>query len=397
MFSLDISILTYCLVGATALFALLFALLMFGKLKRVTRRSLTDAKLTMPADDRFPSVSVLVHDDARAWNLPELLPRILEQDYPAEMEVIVVNDGSRGATEEIISRLEGRYANLYMTFLPQESRSLSRRKLALMLGIKAARYDMVALVGGNCMIDSPMWLRAMMRHVVRGKELVIGWAYPALPPKAANPVTGGSRCRWFDIVRTAVQYLAWGAAGHPWRGDGNNLAFSRRLFYEHNGFANSLNLVRGDDDIWVKEVATRENCAVELSPEAMVAVMDEDLVGAHRLDKLRHDFTSRRPGRGARLTFALASWMWWLALGCGIGAAVTGLPSLLPLIAVVVIGCMLCVPYMVRWRRVSSRLHGRKLFLTVPWFTTWHPFYTLLYRLRGRMTRRDNFTAGKLL
>lgn len=396
MFSINFPIIVYILAAASALSALLFALLTFGKLKRVMRRSLTDGKLSMPKDDDFPSVSIIVHDDARAWNLIELLPRLLEQDYPAETEVIVVNDGSKSAAEDVIARLEGRFSNLYMTFLPEQSRNLSRRKLAVMLGVKAARYDMVILIGGNCMVDSPMWLRAMMRHATRGKQLIIGWAYPALTPNAQNPRISGSRCRSFDIIRTAVQYLAWAAARHPWRANGNNLAFSRELFYNNRGYASTLNLMRGDDDIWIKEVATKDNCAVELSPESMIAVMDDDLVTTHRLDKLSHEFTSRRPGRAARWTSALASWAWWGWIGCGIACILLGLPSLIPLIFMAVVTLVLCVPYMVRWRRVSSRLHGRKLFLLVPWFTTWHPLYSLLYKMRSISRRRQNYTAGRL-
>lgn len=395
MFSINFPIIVYILAAASALSALLFALLTFGKLKRVMRRSLTDGKLSMPKDDEFPSVSIIVHDDARAWNLIELLPRLLEQDYPAETEVIVVNDGSKSAAEDVIARLEGRFSNLYMTFLPEQSRNLSRRKLAVMLGVKAARYDMVILIGGNCMVDSPMWLRAMMRHATRGKQLIIGWAYPELTPNAQNPRISGSRCRSFDIIRTAVQYLAWAAARHPWRANGNNLAFSRELFYNNRGYASTLNLMRGDD-IWIKEVATKDNCAVELSPESMIAVMDDDQVTTHRLDKLSHEFTSRRPGRAARWTSALASWAWWGWIGCGIACILLGLPSLIPLIFMAVVTLVLCVPYMVRWRRVSSRLHGRKLFLLVPWFTTWHPLYSLLYKMRSISRRRQNYTAGRL-
>lgn len=396
MFSINLPITVYILAGSTLASALLFALLTFGKLKRVMRRSLTDGKLSMPKDESFPSVSIIVHDDARAWNLTELLPRLLEQDYPADTEVIVVNDGSKSAAEEAIARLEGRFSNLYMTFLPEQSRNLSRRKLAVMLGVKAARYDMVILIGGNCMVDSPMWLRAMMRHATRGKQLIIGWVYPTLTPKPKNPKTSGSRCRSFDIIRTAVQYLAWAAARHPWRANGNNLAFSRDLFYTNRGFASTLNLMRGDDDLWIKEVATKDNCAVELSPESMVAVMDDDLVTTHRLDKVSHEFTSRRPGRGARLTSALASWAWWGWIVCGCACAIIGLPSLIPMFFVAAVALIVCIPYMVRWCRVSARLHGRKLFLLVPWFTTWHPFYSLYYKMRGLSSRRQNYTAGRL-
>lgn len=393
MLSTDISALTYSLCGASIILAVTFLFLVYGKLKRVSRRSKACGKLTMPPDEEFPSVSVIVHDDARSWNLPDLLPRLLEQDYPAPMEVIVVNDGSRSATEEVVARLESIYPNLYMTFLPQGSRSLSRRKLAIMLGVKAARYDMVTLIGGNCLPESPLWLRAMMRHAARGKELVIGWAYPELREERSD--SRFPRARAFDLVRTAVEYLAWAAAGHPWRGNANNIAFSRKLFYSHKGYASTLNLVRGDDDIWVKEVATRKNTAVELSSESMVAVLEDNMKDAHMMDKLNHEFTSRKPGRSARLTFGFASCCWWGAMGCGTAGFILGFPSIWPLVAMAISATITCLLISMRWNVASVTLKSRPLFITVPWFISVHPFYSLLYKIKGRAHSRDHFTTCK--
>lgn len=182
-------------VAAVAAMSLLIA-----KLRAVVKRSRSDAAAAMPDDASFPPVSVIVYDFSNASSLCEVLPRMLEQDYPAPVEVIVVNDAGRDATEEVIARLERTYSNLYMTSVPEESRHLSRRKLAITLGIKAARYEAVLLTGGNCLVESPMWLRSMMRHVAYGKSLVIGWAYPERPLKDDDGRKGSVRLRSFDVV-----------------------------------------------------------------------------------------------------------------------------------------------------------------------------------------------------
>ncbi|MDE6684716.1 MAG: glycosyltransferase, partial [Duncaniella sp.] len=109
--------------------------------KRVATDTASDAEGL--AVDSFPPVSVIVYSEDDASNLEILLPQILDQDYPAPYEVIVVNDGAVDSTKDVIARLEHRYSNLYMTFTPQESRSLSRKKLALTLGIKAAKYNVL--------------------------------------------------------------------------------------------------------------------------------------------------------------------------------------------------------------------------------------------------------------
>lgn len=387
---------TYILCGVSVALILIFLLLTWAKFKRINRRAKSCDLLKMPDDDKFPSVSVIVHDDSRAWNLAELLPRILEQDYPAPIEVIIVNDGMRHESEMALATLEGRYPNVYMTFLPEGSRSLSRRKLAVMLGVKAARYESIILLGGNCMIDSPMWLKAMMRHFVKGKELVIGWGYPS--PRKFNdaPAKRLSRLATFDLLRTAVQYLSWAIAGKPWRANPYNMAFTSRLFYANRGFAETLNLVRGDDDLWVKQVATKENTAVELSADSMVEILEDNTIDSFKADKLSHEFTSSKPGRSARLTFSLASWCWWLSFLSGVAAIVSGGLTIWPLVALTVVALAVCIPLMLRWKRTARRLHLRPLCLTVIWFMFLHPFYSLYYKIKSRRHRRHNFTAGSL-
>ena len=167
----------WILLGAMALCFILIAAVIWPKLRRVARRVALDDEEPLPAGG-YPSVSVVVYSQTDATNLRTLIPQILEQDYPAPMEVIVVNDEGSEQTESTVSELELRYSNLYMTFAPLNSRNLSRRKLAITLGVKAARYDVLLLTRGNCRIDSPLWLRSMMRHIAAGKEVVIGYAEP---------------------------------------------------------------------------------------------------------------------------------------------------------------------------------------------------------------------------
>ncbi|WP_304510007.1 glycosyltransferase family 2 protein, partial [Duncaniella muris] len=71
----------------------------------VGRAASTDNTAEETDDTQLPGVSVIVcaEDDAR--NLETLLPAILDQDYPAPFEVIVVNDGALPSTKEVIARL----------------------------------------------------------------------------------------------------------------------------------------------------------------------------------------------------------------------------------------------------------------------------------------------------
>ncbi len=390
MFSLELSVLTLSLLGVMLLAGVVVLCVLLPKLSRVTAA-------TRPADGEdnnnmmleYPAVSVIVHSRSDASTLRTLIPMIMQQEYPAPMEVIVVNDGGDDAVTDVVGYFENEYRNLYMTFAPARSRNLSRKKLSITLGIKAARYETVVLLAGNTLLTSPSWLKLMMTNIALGKEIVTGYGY-VVTPEDVTP--GRHRMMAFDQVRTSVQYLSAAMSGNLYRSFPGNIAYRRQLFYDNKGFSGSLNLRWGDDDIFVSSIAGKRNYAVELAEESMVQVVEENPVMMHRLDKIRHDFTGKFVSKTALYQWGMASTLWWVMAGCGIGAIVTGLPSLVPAIAVTVIALILCLPLMLMWRKASVALHNRKLMLTVPFMMWMHPFYSLVYKIMGLRHREKNYT-----
>lgn len=339
----------------------------------------------------YPPVSVIVYSEDDAANLEVLLPQILGQDYPSPFEVIVVNDGAMDSTKDVIARLEQKYSNLYMTFTPQESRSLSRKKLAVTLGIKAAKYNVLLHTIGACQVPSDKWLRNMARHFDASTDIVLGYAAPAIQE---GTVHHWKRLHSFDQVRSAVEWLSWAIAGRPYRGTACNIAYRREVFFNNKGFSRSLDLKFGDDDVFVSEVARRGNTAVELSSDSMLLHV-QDVPGAmHSAEKIRRDYTASRLRGHARLFFSSCSWAWWLLIGSAIALAVIGLPSLVPAITAGVILLATWIILMFSWRRTSRALWSRSLLLTFPWFMSYHPVYTLYYRIKGWRKRGSNLTWG---
>ncbi len=373
------------------IFCILYLLLGFRRyVSSVSARVAECNEMALPAHEgAYPAVSVIVFSEDDAENLEVLLPQILEQDYPGRFEVIVVNDGAVSSTKDVIARLERRYSNLYMTFTPMESRSLSRKKLAITLGIKAARYEVVVLTTGDCRIESPTWLSTMCRHFADGKEVVIGYAAQLIPDGVANP---HKRLHAFDSVRTAVEYLSWAIAGRPFRGIGHNLAYRRALFFKNKGFSRSLNLKFGDDDIFINEVTDSHNTYVELSTASIVEVLDKYPDLSHKSNKLRYAFTSRHIRTSARLFFGSCSLFWWLMLGLTVAVSIVGLPSLIPFIVSVVLLLTTIIILMTAWRRTSLSLGSRAILLTFPFLMSFEPLYNFFYRLKGLRGKGANLT-----
>ena len=127
MLSLEFSTVFYCLAGGALLCAIMSLVLMIPRLRRVSKRVVSDSENVAASvdDSAYPPVSVIVTagDDSRS--LERLLPQLLGQDYPAPMEVIVVGDGEGGPAETVVARLQNDYQNLYLTYAPANSRGTS--------------------------------------------------------------------------------------------------------------------------------------------------------------------------------------------------------------------------------------------------------------------------------
>lgn len=335
-----------------------------------------------------PSASVIVYANDEATNLSKLLPQILEQDYPAQFEVIVVNDGSSESTRDIVNELELKYPNLYLTFTPDRSRNLSRKKLALTLGIKAARYEVTVMVNANSRIESPHWLSLMTRNFNDNIDIVIGYATPN--PKSDKSM--GRRRRAFDRVAEATTYLSAAIGSSPYRGFSYNLAYRRKCFFDNKGFSRSLNLHYGDDDVFINEICHSRNTAVELSPDSIIECRFHGDKETHKILKRRYSYTSRFIRKGARYFFGTCSLTLWLWLLLSIATIITSLPNLFPTAIVVALGLALWIPLIFTWRGALKALKSRRLFITIPWFAMTRPFYNAIYKLNSRRNYRSNHT-----
>ena len=69
----------------------------------------------------------------------------------------------------------------------------------------------------------------------------------------------------FDTFQVAMQYFSYALIGKPYMGVGRNLAYKKSLFFDNKGFATHLHLPSGDDDLFIKEVASASNTAVSFT------------------------------------------------------------------------------------------------------------------------------------
>lgn len=335
-----------------------------------------------------PPLSVIVYAQNDAENLIQFMPRILNQNYP-QFEVIVVNDDSTDDSKDILASLETQYENLYHTYVPEGSRNLSHKKLALTLGVKAARYDIVVFTNANCSPSSNRWLATIARNFVAGTDIVLG--YTAMARKK-NERLSFWYCAYDKLLFT-LRYLSFALIGHPYMGESSNLAYRKDLFFKNKGFSKYLHLHYGDDDLFINEIASRKNTRVEFSEAAQMTANYDDNYEAWKELKLQYDFTSRYLHTAAKAIFGLGKVFDYAFDLLFILLSVWGVlhNCLLLTIALLLALVLFTVKTMI-YRRIAKILHSPRLFFALPLFSLLQPWVNLYFNIIGSASRKKNFT-----
>lgn len=211
------------------------------------------------ASQPLPPVTILItaHD-----NLPELernLHTFLEQKYPADYQVVVVCQSSDGETIDFLKRQSSENPHLYYTFIPESSRYMSRKKLQITVGVKAAKYEWILLTEPACMACSENWLASMTRQCQEPNHLVLGYVSTEESCKSV---------RRFDMIRKAYYLLRRAQRSYGYRTNMPNVIFRKSDFMREQGYQGNLEYVRGEYDFLVNKYAAFGDTAVELDSDA---------------------------------------------------------------------------------------------------------------------------------
>lgn len=206
-----------------------------------------------PPFKKWPRISILITAHDNALELDNHLPTLLSQDYPGIFEVIVVAEKGDGSTEDVLKR----YLNnrkLYYTFIPDSSRYMSRKKLMITLGVKAARYEWILLTEASSTPLSDTWLKTFAKNMTDDTNLVLGYSNYAKEAPAYYR---------FEQLRNACYCLNKAKGGIAYRTNSNNVAFKKEEFINKGGYRGNLQFLRGEYDFLVNKYAKREQTAVE--------------------------------------------------------------------------------------------------------------------------------------
>ncbi|MGE0089371.1 MAG: glycosyltransferase [Bacteroidales bacterium] len=231
-------------------------------------------------------VSIIICARNEEENLKKNLPSFLNQDYP-NFEVVVVNDCSEDDSEILLNQMQKQYAHLKVTTIKQDEKFFHSKKLALTIGIKAAKNEWLLLTDADCFAESPKWIERMQRKFTEKTDIVLGYGGFVRKKGLLNNLIR------YDALFIALQYLTFAMAHRPYMGVGRNLAYKKSLFIKNKGFATHHKLISGDDDLFINEIATKTNTNYEISHESITRTIAKDSFSGWFRQKKRHTTTSK--------------------------------------------------------------------------------------------------------
>lgn len=172
------------------------------------------SRVSLPS---YPKVSVVVCSYNGAKTLDRCLESLKHVDYP-DYEVVLVDDGSKDNTQEIVAK------HPWIVNVLQENKGLS---FARNVGARTAKGDVIVYTDSDCMAD-PDWLYYLVGTLLSGDYAGVGG--PNISPPAENWVQacvsaapgGPSHVLLTDVVAEHIP--------------GCNMAFHRWAFEQVGGF-----------------------------------------------------------------------------------------------------------------------------------------------------------------
>ncbi|MDR0891749.1 MAG: glycosyltransferase [Mediterranea sp.] len=335
----------------------------------------------------MPPLSVVICARDEADSLRELLPLILEQDYP-QFEVIVVNDASTDETEDVLTLLEEKYPHLYHSFTPESARYISHKKLALTLGIKASKYDWVVFTETNCRPASNQWLRLMARNFTSQTQIVLGYSGYDRTKGWLHKLVA------FDTLFQSLRYLGFALLGYPYMGIGRNMAYRKELFFKQKGFSQHLNLQRGEDDLFVNQVAHKNNTRVETDVNASMRIQPIQRRKEWKDAKLSYTATSRLFRGAQRYLLGFETFSRLLFYAITVAGIAYGI-----LYRQWVVGSIVLLLWLLRYTTQAIVVNlaakelggGRRYYCSLPLFDWLQPLQSLRFKLSRRFRDKREF------
>lgn len=189
-------------------------------------------------------ISIIMPVNERCASRAELLMEsLLRQKSDVGYEIILADEGHSEIVRDLIKRGQKAFSNLRYTFVPETARYIEGRKLAITLGVKAARGEWVLILDAQTQPLHDEWLHHFVQNLSDDSDMVQAYY---------NYEDNGqwmARRAILDGVDHFVQKVAAWEKGVTLDCGCTNWAMRKSFFMARNGFADSVNLPFGEEAI----------------------------------------------------------------------------------------------------------------------------------------------------
>ncbi|MBQ9473680.1 MAG: glycosyltransferase [Bacteroidales bacterium] len=219
-----------------------------------------------PAELVSPHVSVVLTVHNEAESLRDNLVYLLEQDYP-DFDVVVVDYRSTDDTNYVLKVLGENYPNLKPVIIKEDVTMFKGNKYPLSIGIQSAADGIVLLTESDCRPASFNWLQQIVSSYLPSTQIVLGYSGIKAGGKGLL-----SLLAQYDNIAHSAHYLSAAIAGCPYTGNGRNLSYRRKFFFDKGAFFKHYVEPDGADDLFVNANAKGGNTAINIERDAWMEI-----------------------------------------------------------------------------------------------------------------------------
>jgi len=261
-------------------------------------------------------VSVIVPARNEEKTIKDCLLNILNQNYPGNLiEVIVIDDYSTDATAEIVSAIIKEFPGRKITLLnntltPGENAThLEYKKQAITKAIHNASGELIISTDADCLVNDK-WVSSIVECYENEN-----------PDMIAGPVCFHHEENVFEQLQTLefMGLIGIGAGSvsnhHPIMCNGANLAYTKKIFLEVNGFSETNPVASGDDTQLMLKIAKRNPDRIRFLKSRDAIVYTKPMHSAKDLFNQRKRWASKIPFKMSWFTFLIAGIAYLLHAG----------------------------------------------------------------------------------
>ena len=198
---------------------------------------------------RINNFSIVVAARNEEENLPQLLDRLVKQNYPQEkFEIIVSDDRSTDGTSIIVEKFKKQHPIIKSVHIDKEDPHFVGKKNALNEAIKLSSFDVLVFTDADC-LPGCNWLQEIDRYLTPETDFIAGFSPLQMKGKFFSSLK--------NLERSSIFAVSAGSIGWQWGLTcvARNMIYRKSIFKKVDGFSGIEHIRSGDDDLMLQKLA----------------------------------------------------------------------------------------------------------------------------------------------